>query len=81
MNTNSSQSLNDDIEEMSFEEAMKELEATVNRLEEGNLNLEESLALFERGQALATYCGNRLDKASLKVEQLTADGEIIDLSN
>ena len=80
METNNIKSLGDDIRDMSFEDAMKELEITVNKLEEGNLNLEESIALFEKGQVLAAYCSKRLDQALLKVEQLTADGEIIDLS-
>lgn len=64
-------------EEFSFEEALAELESTIARLEAGNLTLESSLALFERGQRLAEYCNVLLDKAQLKVEQLTEDGEII----
>jgi exodeoxyribonuclease VII small subunit len=43
------------------------------------LTLEAPLALFERGQKLATHCSDLLDKASLRVEQLTADGEIVEL--
>jgi exodeoxyribonuclease VII small subunit len=46
----------------------------------GDLTLEESLALFERGQKLADYCNKQLEQASLRVEQLTADGEIVQLS-
>jgi exodeoxyribonuclease VII small subunit len=63
-----------EITEMSFEEAFAELEATVSRLERGDLSLEESITLFERGQALATHCGQRLDAAELKVRQLLPDG-------
>jgi len=59
-----------EIENLSFEEAFKELEATVHRLEEGDLTLEESIALFERGQALARHCGEKLDTAELRVSQL-----------
>ena len=62
-----------EITEMSFEEAFAELEATVNRLERGDLSLEDSITLFERGQALATHCGQRLDAAELKVRQLSPD--------
>lgn len=61
---------------MTYEDALAELESTVARLEDGDLSLEEALALFERGQALAKYCGDLLEKATLRVEQLTADGEI-----
>jgi exodeoxyribonuclease VII small subunit len=59
-----------DIDELGFEVAFSELEQTVQKLEAGELTLEESVALFERGQALATYCQKQLDTAELKVEQL-----------
>ena len=65
--------------ELTFEAALEELEATVNRLEKGELALEEALALFERGQTLVAYCNRQLEDASLRVEQLTEDGEIIGL--
>jgi exodeoxyribonuclease VII small subunit len=59
-----------EIENLSFEEAFKELEETVRCLEEGDLTLDESIALFERGQALARHCGETLDRAELRVSQL-----------
>jgi len=65
----------DEIEEMSFEEAFAELEQIVNRLEGDQLTLEDSLALFERGQALAAACSRKLDEAELKVEQITPEGD------
>ena len=65
--------------EMSFEEALEELEATVAQLEAGDLSLEESLALFERGQKLAVLCNRQLEEASLRVEQLTEYGEIVEV--
>ena len=68
------------VDQLTFESALKELEATVAKLEEGDLTLEESLALFERGQQLAVYCQSQLDGAVLRMEQLTSDGEIVDLS-
>ena len=68
-----------DVKKLSFELALQELEETVLRLERGELTLEESLALFERGQQLAARCNAELESAALKVEQLTADGEIVDL--
>ncbi|MCS6909607.1 MAG: exodeoxyribonuclease VII small subunit [Anaerolineales bacterium] len=59
--------------EMTFEQAFEELEALVEQLEAGQLPLEESLALFERGQALAARCGQLLDSAELKVKQLVGE--------
>jgi exodeoxyribonuclease VII small subunit len=72
--------MSDAMDDLSFEEALLELEQTVAQLESGSLPLDESLALFERGQRLATYCGRLLDRAQLRIEQLTEDGEIIFLS-
>lgn len=69
-----------DVTELSFELALHELEETVLRLERGELTLEESLALFERGQQLAARCNAELESAALKVEQLTEDGEIVELT-
>jgi len=65
------------VEELSFEEAFAELEETVRKLEAGGLTLEESLALYERGRALAAYCTRRLDEAELKVQQLTPEGDVV----
>ncbi|TET52767.1 MAG: exodeoxyribonuclease VII small subunit [Anaerolineales bacterium] len=62
------------IDKLSFEEAFAELEETVGKLEEGGLTLEESLTLFERGQALAARCNVQLDEADLKVRKLTPEG-------
>ncbi len=72
--------MNDAVQDLTFEEALQELEQTVAQLESGNLTLEASLALFERGRYLAAYCGQLLDQAQLRVEQLTEDGEIITLT-
>jgi exodeoxyribonuclease VII small subunit len=60
----------------SFEEAYEELGNIVARLESGELSLEQSVALFERGRKLASYCQTILDKAELKVNQITDDGDI-----
>ncbi|MFQ6016317.1 MAG: exodeoxyribonuclease VII small subunit [Anaerolineae bacterium] len=65
-----------DIEKLSFEEAFRELEETVHKLEAGDLTLEESITLFERGMQLANYCSEKLDKAELKINQLVpGDGD------
>jgi exodeoxyribonuclease VII small subunit len=58
------------IEELTFEQAFAELEESVRTLEQGELPLDESLTLFERGQQLAAYCGKLLDSAELKIEQV-----------
>lgn len=55
-----------------FEEAMQELETIVQSLERGELRLEESLRLFERGVTLARQCRNSLQSAELKVQELVA---------
>ena len=70
-----------DVEEMGFEEAIAELEQIVSSLESGDLTLEESLALFERGQRLAELCNNQLQAASLRVEQLSEHGEIVEIES
>jgi exodeoxyribonuclease VII small subunit len=58
------------IEGLTFEQAFAELEDSVRKLEGGDLPLEDSLALFERGQQLAAYCGKMLDDAELKIERV-----------
>lgn len=65
---------------LTFEEALAELESIVERLDAGELLLEEALALFERGQALADHCSEQLEAASLRVEQLTEHGEIAEIN-
>lgn len=60
-----------DIREMSFERALKELESIVERLEKGAVELEESIAIYERGEALREHCDRLLKQAEAKVEKLT----------
>lgn len=62
------------IENMTYEQAFAELEEIVRKLEAGGLALEESLTLFERGQALAAHCHAQLDQAELTIKQLTPEG-------
>ncbi len=69
----------DEIMSLSFEEALRALEQTVSSLEGGDFTLEESLALFERGQKLAAFCNEQLENASLRVEQLTVGGELAEI--
>lgn len=61
------------ITDLTFEQAFTELEESVHTLERGDLPLEESLALYERGQELAAYCARLLDEAELKVQQVEAN--------
>ncbi len=63
------------IEELTYEEAFAELEAVVGTLENEEKTLEESLALFERGQVLSKYCSRLLENAELRVKQLV-DGDL-----
>jgi len=60
------------LEDLPFEEALRELEQIVSRLEHEKLSLEESLSLFERGQLLGDYCGRLLDEAELRVISLAS---------
>lgn len=61
------------VDQLRFEEAFEELAALVAQLESGEQPLEESLTLFERGQALATHCSRLLEEAELKLRQLVPD--------
>lgn len=58
------------LKELSYEQALQELEELVNTLETGENDLQTTLLYFERGQSLASYCISQLDNAELKVEQV-----------
>ena len=60
-----------EIQDMSFEDAMKELEGVVSRLESGNASLEDSIKLYERGAGLRAHCEARLRAAEERVEKIT----------
>jgi len=59
-----------------FETAIAELETIVSTLEQGDLALEQSLALFERGVQLSRFCHSKLEEAERRVEILNERGEI-----
>ena len=59
----------------SFESAMEQLETLVSRMEGGDLSLEESLKAFEKGVHLTRFCQDQLQKAELKVQELSSKGE------
>jgi exodeoxyribonuclease VII small subunit len=60
---------------MSFEQTMKELESVVDRLERGEVALEESIALYERGAKLKKRCEDELKRAEEKVAAITLDAD------
>lgn len=68
--------LPDDIKALNFENALKELESIVEKLESGGAQLEESIKLFERGEQLKVHCGALLSEAQNRIEKITlsADG-------
>ena len=61
------------MDNLTYEEAMSELERIVESLEQEQNPLEDSMKLFERGQALAAYCGALLEAAQLKVQKLVGE--------
>jgi exodeoxyribonuclease VII small subunit len=65
-----------DIAKMSFETALAELEAIVDRLEAGKVDLADSIAIYERGEKLKTHCERLLRDAEARIEKITlkADG-------
>ena len=67
---NESKKRTNDKSELSFEENLEELESLVERLENGQLTLDESLEAFERGIKLASLCSQKLTKEDRKIEQL-----------
>ena len=69
----------DDLSQMSFEQALKALEDVVRRLETGEVPLEESIDLYERGEQLRKLCQARLDTAQARIEKIVAgpDGKAV----
>ena len=60
-----------DVDQMSFEDAIKELETVVGQLDRGDVALDESIALYERGAALKARCEAKLKEAEEKVAKIT----------
>ncbi len=76
MPKSSSKKVEKAVEELTYEEALAELEEIVSALEGEQNRLEEAIKLFERGQALAGRCGVLLEAAELKVKQVAGDAII-----
>ncbi len=58
------------VESLSFESALRELETIVSRLEQGEVDLEDSIALYERGQSLKSHCEQKLKSAETRLEKI-----------
>lgn len=67
------------MDDLTFEKALRELESAVEKLEIGELTLDQSLALYEQGQKYAAFCSSQLEMAQLKVEMISADGSTRDV--
>lgn len=63
------------VDDLSFEDALKELERIVARLESGDASLDESITLYERGDRLRARCAERLDAAQARIESIRLDAE------
>ena len=61
------------MDELSYEEAYEKLDAAVNALQDGHMSLEQALQHYEEGMRLAHYCNEILQKAELRVQQLSSD--------
>ena len=64
---------------LTYEQALAELEKLLSALEGESKDLETTMAFFERGKALIARCQELLDKAELKVRQLSKNGELVDM--
>ncbi|HQE93463.1 MAG TPA: exodeoxyribonuclease VII small subunit [Anaerolineae bacterium] len=62
------------IEQLSFEDALTELESVVEKLEDGTLDLNQTVILYQRGRALAARCQHLLDTVELRIRQLVPTG-------
>ena len=68
-----------DISALTFEDSLRALEEVVRKLESGEAPLDDSISLYERGEALRKHCQARLDAASARIEKIVAgpDGEVL----
>jgi len=63
--------MSDDIAKMSFEKALAELESIVEKLDSGKVDLDASIAIYERGEALKKHCEKLLKDAEARIEKIT----------
>ena len=67
--------VNDPLEKMTFEDALKELENLVDALDKGDVSLDEAIAAYDRGSQLKDHCQKKLNEAKMKVETIQSSGE------
>ena len=67
--------VNNPLEKMTFEDAMKELENLVDALDKGDVSLDEAIAAYDRGSQLKDHCQKKLNEAKMKVETIQSSGE------
>ena len=67
--------VNNSLEKMTFEEAIKELENLVDSLDKGDVSLDEAIAAYDRGSQLKDHCQKKLNEAKMKVETIQSSGE------
>ena len=63
---------NNELEKLTFEEAMKELEKLVDSLDKGDVSLDDAIAAYDRGSQLKDYCQKKLQEAKMKVDTIQA---------
>ena len=71
---------NNNLEKLTFEEAMKELEKLVDNLDKGDVSLDEAIAAYDRGSQLKDYCQKKLHEAKMKVETIQSSDNIDTIS-
>ena len=67
--------VNNSLEKMTFEDAMKELENLVDSLDKGDISLDEAIAAYDRGSQLKDHCQKKLNEAKMKVETIQSSGD------
>ena len=67
---------NNELEKLTFEEAMKELEKLVDSLDKGDVSLDEAITAYDRGSQLKDYCQKKLHEAKMKVETIQSSDNI-----
>ena len=68
--------INTELEKLTFEEAMQELEKLVDSLDKGDVSLDEAIAAYDRGSQLKDYCQKKLHEAKMKVETINSSDNV-----